>query len=444
MYFEGLILATFVVGACHALSIGANDGANVLGVTVGGGSLSLQMAVLFVIIFELCGAFAAGSELTENARSTYINVDTFEGDEQFLILGILATLLGSTLVIFLYSYWKLPISTTQVTGSGLIAVALVTEGQEGAISSKMGSIALSWVVSPLAGVAISYVITRLFVRTMLRPGVSELRARKFMPIMFGIAFFLFPVYIGLTVSDDWVKEKPYIIISISLGLMITAIVVTHYLVYDWLVELAFRISPLVEKSSILVSSHVLKYGSSEDLVRKVDRLGAERIFCILQLIAAAFFSFSHGANDVANTAAPLSIALHVAKTGVANEDLGDVEIWIPFVYGVIITVGIVLFSGPVTETMAESITSLTPSGGFVVLVSSAIALLINNIVNYPVSTTQVIVGSIAGIGLATSSTEKVKWKTIRVIFVGWFTCVLISPIVVLSIYFMLIGLSDLV
>ncbi len=44
---------------------------------------------------------------------------------------------------------------------------------------------------------------------------------------------------------------------------------THFVLHEWLVQLSFRISPLIEKSSLIVSTHVLKYGSSEDLVRKV-------------------------------------------------------------------------------------------------------------------------------------------------------------------------------
>eukprot|EP00002_Diphylleia_rotans_P040401 TRINITY_DN9563_c0_g1_i2.p1 TRINITY_DN9563_c0_g1~~TRINITY_DN9563_c0_g1_i2.p1 ORF type:complete len:270 (-),score=50.24 TRINITY_DN9563_c0_g1_i2:88-897(-) len=269
MYFGGIFYATAIACALHAMSIGANDGANVLGVTVGGGTLTLRTAKIFMIAFELAGAFSGGRQITDASRTTYIDVEAFKGDESYLMLGILATMLGASTVIFLFSYWKLPISTTQVTGTALIVMALVTEGSEGGVSTKMEQTALSWVISPLIGGVLSFSLTKGLTRFMLRPGVSESRARRFMPVMFGLAFFIFPIYVCLSVAQEWVQESPVIIFSISLGLMALAIISTRLVVYDWLVELSFRISPLVEKSSLIVSTHVLKYGSSEDLVRKV-------------------------------------------------------------------------------------------------------------------------------------------------------------------------------
>src|SRR5690625_6258464 len=64
-----LLLMACAFGFFMAWGVGANDVANAMGTSVGSGALTIRQAIAIAIVFEFCGAYFAGGEVTNTIRS---------------------------------------------------------------------------------------------------------------------------------------------------------------------------------------------------------------------------------------------------------------------------------------------------------------------------------------------------------------------------------------
>ncbi len=110
-------------------------------------------------------------------------------------------------------------------------------------------------------------------------------------------------------------------------------------------------------------------------------------------------AFAHGANDVANAIGPLAAVYSIKNSHVVLMKV-DVPMWILFLGGIGIVVGLATWGYKVIETVGKKITEMTPSRGFSAEFGAATTVLVCSKMGLPISTTHTLVGSVVGIGMA--------------------------------------------
>jgi len=132
-----------VIGILGSYALGANSVANVTGVYVGTGLLSVPVATL------IGGASIALGVITY-ARRVMETVG-----ERLVHLGLLPALIAAAsqaAVLRLFAYVGVPVSTSQAVVGAILGIGLV-RGVQTVNLRQMGSIALGWVMTPiLAGI----------------------------------------------------------------------------------------------------------------------------------------------------------------------------------------------------------------------------------------------------------------------------------------------------
>lgn len=134
----------------------------------------------------------------------------------------------------------------------------------------------------------------------------------------------------------------------------------------------------------------------------------------LQLVSAALFSYSHGANDAQKTMGIITGVLVAAK----YLDHFRVEPWVIFSAHLAIALGTMTGGWRIVHTMGSRLTQLKPRGGFCAETAGALAILFPTYLSIPVSTTHVITGAIAGVG-ATQRPKAVRWRVATNILWAW-------------------------
>ena len=94
---EPLLLLAFFVALYMAWNIGANDVANAFGTPVGSGAITFRTALVLAAIFEFCGAFFAGGNVTDTIRGNIVYPELFAADPKVFAIGMLAALLGASI-----------------------------------------------------------------------------------------------------------------------------------------------------------------------------------------------------------------------------------------------------------------------------------------------------------------------------------------------------------
>lgn len=134
----------------------------------------------------------------------------------------------------------------------------------------------------------------------------------------------------------------------------------------------------------------------------------------LQLVSAALFSYSHGANDAQKTMGIMTSVLVAA--GYLSEF--KVQPWVIFSAHLAIALGTMTGGWRIVHTMGARLTRLKPRGGFCAETAGAIAILFPTYLGIPVSTTHVITGAIAGVG-SIQRPKAVRWKLAQNIAWAW-------------------------
>jgi len=139
-----------------------------------------------------------------------------------------------------------------------------------------------------------------------------------------------------------------------------------------------------------------------------------RRFRHLQVLTAAFQSFSHGTNDAQKTMGIITFAL-VAGGFQANL---DVPLWVKIVCAVAMALGTSVGGWKIIRTVGSRIIKLEPANGFAADFSSAMIIILATLIKMPVSTTHVISSSIMGVGSA-KHFNSVRWDTAEKMVITW-------------------------
>ena len=121
------------------------------------------------------------------------------------------------------------------------------------------------------------------------------------------------------------------------------------------------------------------------------------LFTIPLICSAAFLSFGHGANDVANAVAPLAAIVSAAGSGEVAAKV-EIPLWVMVIGAIGISAGLALFGPKLVRTVGTQITKLDRSRAFCVALSAAVTVITASTFGLPVSSTHIAVGGVFGVG----------------------------------------------
>lgn len=446
----GLVL---LAGFYMAWSIGANDVANAMGTSVGSGALNIRNAVILAAILEFIGAFFFGSQVSSTIEKNLIDSSLFVQDPKVLAIGMLASLISAGFWLHIASFFGWPVSTTHSLIGAVVGFGLVIGGVHAIFWNSVFAIISSWVISPILGGLISYLLFRYLCKVIFYRKDPVTAAKKLTPFISFITVFTFSLLLFLEDSIVSLSNKQALFLSIGLGLIAAFIdFITTRNVID-----ASPIEPLDTENFIDLGTansiekakkhlhrvHSFSSGEIKDhashLLKEIDVLSTtaqkhvqafhetnsfetvERIFIILQILTASLMAFSHGSNDVANAIGPLIAAVNILREGEIVVT-SKIPYWALGLGSTGIIIGLATWGWRVIETIGKKLTELTPSRGFVAEFGAAFTILIATRLGLPVSTTHTLVGSVIGVGMA-RGLNAVNLNTTRDIIVSWLVTV---------------------
>ncbi|MDF1677765.1 MAG: inorganic phosphate transporter [Legionellaceae bacterium] len=140
-----------------------------------------------------------------------------------------------------------------------------------------------------------------------------------------------------------------------------------------------------------------------------------RWFKYLQLTSSALLSLAHGSNDAQKTMGIITALLMSASW---LEGPFHVPFWVVISCYLMISLGTLFGGWRIVHTMGSCITHLNPMRGCAAETGAAGIILASTEGGIPVSTTQTVTGSIAGVGF--SNTEGgTHWRTVKRICIAW-------------------------
>jgi len=140
-----------------------------------------------------------------------------------------------------------------------------------------------------------------------------------------------------------------------------------------------------------------------------------RGFRLGQIITGSLFSLSHGTNDAQKTMGIIFLAL------LANGNLNagdEVPTWVVLSAATAIALGTYVGGWRIIRTMGSRIIKMDPAQGFAAQGAGAAVILSASHAGFPLSTTQVISGSIMGAGAA-KRLSAVRWGVAGNIVIAW-------------------------
>jgi PiT family inorganic phosphate transporter len=144
----------------------------------------------------------------------------------------------------------------------------------------------------------------------------------------------------------------------------------------------------------------------------------------LQLVSAAVFSYSHGANDAMKTAGIITGVMLTA--GYLTEF--RVPLYVIFAAHLAIALGTLSGGWRIIHTMGGRLTRLKPRGGFAAETAAATSILFSTELGMPVSTTHTVAGAIVGVG-SIQRLKAVRWGLATDILWAWVLTIPASALV---------------
>ncbi len=397
-----------------AWGVGANDVANAMGTSVGSGAITIKQAIIIAVIFEFTGAILAGGEVTATIRKGIIDATLFVDNPELLIYGMLASLLAAGMWLMIASSLGWPVSTTHSIVGAIVGFGAVGVGIDAIAWSKVTKIAMSWIISPIIAGSISFMLFRSLQKLIIDTNEPFLMAKKYVPLyMFLVGFIISLVTIFKGLKHIGLNFN--IITSYSLAVVFGILV----MLIGWFFINRIKIEPHEDKNFHFTSM--------------------ERIFSVLMVITAAAMAFAHGSNDVANAIGPLAAIYGVIESGGIIGSKAALPAWVLLVGGGGIIFGLITYGHKVIATIGSGITQLTPSRGFAATLAAATTVVISSGTGLPVSTTQVLVGAVLGVGLARGMAA-LDTRVINKIFLSWIVTLPAGAIMSIIFFFIIKGI----
>ncbi|MFV0477622.1 MAG: inorganic phosphate transporter [Parahaliea sp.] len=465
------LLAT-LFGLFMAFNIGGNDVANSFGTSVGAGTLTIRQALVVAAIFEVSGAMIAGGAVTDTIRKGIVDLGTLTTESTFEVMDfvyiMMAALLAAATWLLLATRCGLPVSTTHSIIGGIVGSSVtlgwIAAGPDQALSlvhwNQIGTIAVSWVLSPVLGGLGSFLIYYLIKKYILsyndtaHEQLQAVKARKkalrkeHKTITERMTELQQIAYTGELARDaasvqaiedateddfesDYYRElyrleKEKESIDAHKALVVYtpilaaggSMIITLMLLYKGLKNLKLESSDLQNILIVLMVAAAV-WMATYILARTQRRKSLEKstflLFSWMQVFTAAGFAFSHGSNDIANAIGPFAAILDVLHSGQINPK-APVPTAAMLTFGIALIAGLWFIGKEVIKTVGSELTRMHPASGFTAELSAASVVLVASTLGLPVSSTHILVGAVLGIGLVNRSTN---WRLMKPIAAAW-------------------------
>ncbi|KPQ21253.1 MULTISPECIES: inorganic phosphate transporter [unclassified Halomonas] len=413
-YGDIFIILACLFGFFMAWGVGANDVANAMGTSVGSKAITIKQAIMIAVVFEFLGAWLAGGEVTNTIRKGIIDPELLQEDPQLLVYGMLASLLAAATWLLIASMKGWPVSTTHSIVGAIVGFAVAGLGAATVDWGSVGTIAASWVVSPLLAGTVGFVLFKSVHHLVFEASDPLAAAKRYLPgyvFLVGFVVAMVTMTKGLKHVGLDITFSQSLVLSIILGLIITGI-------------------------GVLMERRVQYVQSSDD---HFGYANVERAFGVLMIFTACAMAFAHGSNDVANAVGPLAAVISVVQTGGEIEGSALVPWWVLVLGGGGIVVGLITYGHKVIATVGTGITELTPSRGFAATLAAATTVVLASGTGLPISTTHTLVGAVLGVGLARGMTA-LNLRVIGTIAMSWLITLPAGAGLAILFFFMLKGM----
>ncbi len=394
--------------------IGANDVANAMGTSVGSGAITVRQAILIAAVFEFAGVMLAGGHVTSTIRKGVVDPAPIIDSPELLVYGMLSALLAAAVWLMIASWKGWPVSTTHSIVGALVGFAVVGIGKDAVQWDKVGQIVASWIVSPLLGGLLAFVLMRSIRRLILNTDQPFQKAKQWGPVyvfLVGFLIALVTLFKGLQHLDINLSVPASFAAATGIGIL------TGFL--GWL---------FIRKREI-----------DEAADRDFHYASVEKVFGPMQVFTACAMAFAHGSNDVANGIGPLAAVVSIVRSGGEVAQTSSLPIWILLLGGVGIVLGLGTLGYRVMRTIGEKITELTPTRGFSAELAAAATVVLASRTGLPVSTTHIAVGAVLGVGFA-RGIGSIDMRVIGRIVISWIVTLPIGAGLAALFFFVLKGI----
>lgn len=476
-----IVVCGAMVAFVMAFGIGANDVANAFATSVGAKTLTMRQAILIAAVMEFAGAMLLGANVVGTIAGSIARRSAFQQDPEVLMYGMLCALTAASIWLLLATYLELPVSTTHSTVGAVMGIALAWGGAKAVVWNDSAPtefpyvkgfvvIVISWFLSPIvSGIAAAafFLATRT---AILRRKNSFMLAFWALPAIVLLCVFImvfFVLYKGAQKSYDF---------DVLFCLWISAVVAAGCAVFTVAVLLPIlrrRVKKWVEEEQTKAAEapmaltdvekvgqvkaagsenaapdsmggrfmgaathgmdyDIFKVVDEDPLVRALHERAekfhphTEEAFKYLQVFTACADSFSHGANDVANSIGPFAAIWTIYKTEAVSKD-SQVPKWILVLGGVGIVIGLATYGYNIMKALGVKSIAITPSRGYCIELSSALVIAAGSYLGLPLSTTHCQVGGTYGVGLVEGIGAVNVWQFAK-IFAGWVMTVLFAGV----------------
>lgn len=438
-----LFILAAIFGLFMAFNIGGNDVANSFGTSVGAGTLTIPQALTVAAVFEVSGAVLAGGQVTNTIRKGIVDLSGIGLEPMAFVMIMMAALVAAASWLLFATSKGWPVSTTHSIIGGIVgaSIALATMLPDvGALSlvqwGKIGQIAVSWVLSPVLGGAMSFLIFRLIRRYILiyKPGKHDhddyaRRVKNMRPhFHHNLNQQIHALKKMLSVRPeerDFQKDKKqneiafeamqlWVPVLASFG----AIIILAMLLFKGMKHLHLGLDNL-QKTMLIVmfgaGIWILTYVFIKRMKRKKLRRQVYVLFSWMQVFTASAFAFSHGSNDIANAIGPFVAILDTLKHDSIAQS-APVPSMALITFGIAMVTGLWFIGKNVIATVGTHLAEMNPASGFTAELSAAIVVMLASSLGLPVSSTHILVGAVLGIGLANANAN---WKLMKPIATAW-------------------------
>ncbi len=461
----GLFLLATLFGVFMAFNVGGNDIANSFGTSVGSGTLTIPQALLIAAVFEVSGAVIAGGEVTDTIRKGIVDLNAVNLEPMQFVYIMMSALLAAALWLLFASRKGLPVSTTHAIIGGIVGstlcVAVIADADAGAMVrwGKLGEIAISWVLSPVLGGAVSLLVFSQIKKYVLDynawadetlKGIKqEKKAYKEQHRLFfeGLSESEKVEYATKMAHDAQIYDEPdfepeelqsdyyrglyeldnrknsidsykalhsWVPFIASIGGML----ISAMLIFKGLKNLQLGMSNVNSFLTIFMIGAAVWMGTfvfAKNLKRKDLGKSTFQMFSWMQVFTACGFAFSHGANDIANAIGPFAAIMDVLRTGSIAEQNAVPSIAM-LTFGIALIVGLWFIGKEVIKTVGSNLAAMHPASGFTAELSAAAVVMAASFMGLPVSSTHILVGAVLGIGLVN---RNANWALMKPIGLAW-------------------------
>lgn len=461
-----LLGAAILFALFMAFNIGGNDVANSFGTSVGAGTLSMKQALVVAAIFEVSGAILAGGEVTDTVRSGIVDLDAIDGlDPMEFVYIMMSSLLGAAIWLLVATRMGWPVSTTHSIVGGIVGAALTVGFVTGKGGWNMvqwgeiGTIAISWVLSPVLGGLAAFILFKWIKTSILvyneeaDQKLREIKTRRaelrqehktrfarlnelqqisytnamardaalvaeedFDPDQLESEYYR-DLY-NLNKDMDDVKAHRALESWVPVLAAIGAIIISAMVMFKGLKHTGLDFSVL---QNLLVMGMVgavvwmAVFIFARSLKKKSLAKSTFLLFSWMQVFTASAFAFSHGSNDIANAIGPFAAVIDVLKTGQVSDEAA-VPVAVMIAMGVALISGLWFIGRFVIQTVGSGLTQMHPSSGFAAELAAAGVVMGSSILGLPVSSTHILIGAVLGVGIVNKAAN---WNLMKPIALAW-------------------------